>query len=264
MLSLKTTLTILMSLTLVGCLASSISQTNNQSPKTGFNIPIQEITINKKTYLVATINPDIFQLTIFENNQSPDSLNIKQVKENTKSELAFNGSFYNKEFTPLGLLISKGKLLYPLTKSQLMNGVLTINQKNTPSLFTSQEFQDKQKTLLPEIDFAIQAGPILLDAQGKIMIDKSNSKNAGRTAMGLDKEGKIILIMLRQTLLNHENTQTLYDFAQTISTSPEFTNLGLNSVINLDGGNSSGLAGKDKYFPELEKVQNIILVNPRT
>jgi uncharacterized protein YigE (DUF2233 family) len=253
-----------MSLTLVGCLASSISQTNNQATKTGLNIPLQEITINKKTYLIATIDPDIFQLTIFENNRAPDSLSIKQAKENTKSQLAFNGSFYDKEFMPLGLLISKGKLLYPLTKSQLMNGVLTINQKKTPSLYSSQEFQDKQSTLLPEIDFAIQAGPILLDNQGKIAVDKNNSKNAGRTAIGLDKEGKIILIMLRQTLLNHENTQTLYDFAQTISSSQEFTNLGLNSVINLDGGNSSGLAVTDKYFPELEKVQNIILVNQRT
>jgi len=260
---LKTTITILTSLTLVGCIASSISQTNNQPNKTGVNIPIQEISINKKNYLITTIDPDIFQLTIFQNNPPPDSLNIKQAKENTKSELAFNGSFYNKEFTPLGLLISKGKLLYPLTKSQLMNGVLIIDQKKIPSLFSSQEFQDKQNQLLPEIDFAIQAGPILLDDQGKVTIDKTNSKNAGRTAIGLDKEGQIVLIMLRQTLLNHENTQTLYDFAQTISTTPEFTNLGLHSVINLDGGNSSGLASTDKYFPELEKVQNIILVDQR-
>jgi uncharacterized protein YigE (DUF2233 family) len=256
----KIALTILASLALIGCLATTIPTPDSENPSTD-QIAFQEISVDSKHYLVATIDPDLFQLNIVENSPPPESLSIKKIQEENKAVMAFNGSFYAEDFRPLGLLVSSGKLIFPFTKSQLMNGVFTIDQDQNATLYTDQEFQDQQTELLPTISFAIQAGPILIDRESKIAIDKKNNIKAGRTALGLDKDNNIVLIMLRQSLLNQENAQTLYDFTETVSSAKQFSNLGLHSLINLDGGNSSGVAINDRYFPELEKVQHIITVS---
>lgn len=257
----KTALAIAASLALIGCIASTLPEQSINTEKAN-HLKLQEITSNGKNYLVTIIDPDLYQFNILENAAPPDSLSIKESMEKIQATAAFNGSFYDKQFHPLGLLISSGKLIFPFTKSQLMNGIFTIDQDQNAKLYSDQEFQENQSALLPKISFAIQAGPILIDRDGKIAIDQSNNIKAGRTAIGLDQDNNIVLIMLRQSLLNQDNSQTLYDFAKTISSSKEFSNLGLHSVINLDGGNSSGLAINDRYFPELEKVQHVITVSP--
>lgn len=250
------------SLALVGCIATNLPD----SPPGNLHseLVLQELKIQGKDFLIVQIDPDFFHLQIVENPPKPASKSIHEIKNDYSAEMAFNGNFYDEDFRPLGLLISASRSVFPLNKSALMNGIFTIDNSNNPTLYTFDDFQKNQTKLLPKIDFAIQSGPILLDNTGQITINKGNTKKSGRTALAIDKNGDIVLIILRETIFNQNNSLTLYDFASIISTSNELSDLRLHSMINLDGGKSSGLAIQDQYFPEVEKVQNIIIVTKRS
>lgn len=248
---------------LAGCLASTLEENRPDNSESQTKPTVYKTEIDGKKLTIGQLDSDFSQLKIIENVPAPNSKSIKQIHDTNNSQLSFNGSFFSPEFTPLGLLVSEGKLIFPAQKSDLMNGVFLINKKGQPSLLNFSEFQIKQKNILENIDFAIQSGPILINQNGQIIADKNNHKKAGRTALGLTKNNDIILIMLRQSLLDRDNAATLYHFAELISESEELAQLGIHSVINLDGGNSSGIAYENEYLPELEKVQNIIITIPK-
>lgn len=251
------------SVILAGCLAGTLEDTRPTTSIAEQRPSIEKINIEGKNYFIGKIDSTYNQLRIAENTPPPNSKSIKQIHEDTGSVMSFNGSFFSTEFEPLGLLISEGKLIFPAHKSQLMNGVFLITNKGQPKTINYSDFLEEQEILLPEIDFAIQSGPILINQKGQVIADKENNKKAGRTAIGLSKTNEIIVIILRQSLLDRDNSLTLFDFANTLSESKELNELGLHSVVNLDGGNSSGIATNDEYYPELEKVQNIVITIPR-
>ena len=246
------------SLILAGCLAGTLG---DPRPLDSAATPptLEKLKLRDKNILLAHFDPTRFQLRIIENNSLAPTKSIQETHLAESSVLSFNGSFFSPDFKPLGLLVSEGKLLAPLSKSELMNGIFTINQKGQPQLLDYESFQKQQTVLLPDLDFAIQSGPILLDGQGKIVVDRENTIVAGRTALGLDKDNNVVVLMMRQSLLGRNNALTLYDFAELAATDKELTELGINSLINLDGGNSSGLTIGEEYFPELERVQNVII-----
>ncbi|MCC6643424.1 phosphodiester glycosidase family protein, partial [Candidatus Peregrinibacteria bacterium] len=166
--------------------------------------------------------------------------------------------FFTEEFQSTGLLISRGKTLHDYQKGQLINGIFLLNKNHQPKLIPADQ------DLPTNPDFAIQNGPILLDDHSDIMVDEKLNKSASRTAIGIDKDNHIIVIFLRQSLLNRDNTLTLLEFARILANSDYFRKIGLHSVLNLDGGTSTGLAIGDEYFPELAKVQNIIITKPQS
>lgn len=219
---------------------------------------------SSKKFLLARINPAKYQLEIIENLPDPDSKSIQEIHQENNSLLSFNGTYYTEDFQPTGLLISQGKPLYPLVKGELINGIFTIDQNAQPKLYTYQEFQDAQADLIPQLDFAVQSGPILIDPSGEIIVSPDNKVEAGRTILGLDNDNQIIVIELRQTLLDSKNKLPLYQLAELLKNDEAFQELGLHSVINLDGGRSSGMAFQDQYFPEYEQVQNIIITKARS
>ena len=219
---------------------------------------------SSKKFLLARINPAKYRLEVIENQPEPHSKSIQEIHQENNSLLSFNGTYYTEDFQPTGLLVSNGNPLYPLVKGELINGVFTIDQNSQPQLYTYQEFQDAQSELIPQLDFAIQSGPILIDENGEIIVSEENKVEAGRTILGLDKENQIVVVELRQTLLDSKNKLPLYQLAEILKTDPAFTDMGLHSVINLDGGRSSGLAFQDQYFPEYEQVQNIIITKARS
>ncbi len=225
-------------------------------------IQLEEIAINNKQYIVTIIDPKSFQFSIAENSLNK-SLSIKEALKTNNSSLAFNGSFFDTSLNALGLVISGGKTLAEFQSSKLMNGVFIITHDNAPIIMSDKIFQEKQKDLSSQIDFAIQSGPVLLD-NNKIEITNANDKSSSRTAIGVTSTNQVVVIMLRANLFNQENRQTLYEFAKTIQTAPAMKKFQIKNLINLDGGKSSGLATPNTYLPEFEKVQNIILVKPNS
>ncbi len=221
--------------------------------------------IDNKDLLIVRINPRIYEFEIYENHNQVNAKTIEQIHKNTESLLTFNGGFFTEDFKPTGLLISNGKELRSISNAGLLNGILAINKTGGVDFFHQTNSGKFPININPQnYYFAIQNGPALIDRQGRILINEDSGKISSRTAIGVDKNNNLILIILKQSLLNPDNTISLYKFAHLIHDSSIFTDLGVNSVLNLDGGSSTGLMIDNKYFPEMEKVQNIITVKSKT
>lgn len=208
-----------------------------------------------KKVIIIRIDPKLFHFSIVQNESSTKAQSIEEINNNNQAKASFNGAFFSEEFTPLGLLISEGNIMNKSSKADLMNGIFVFDNKNRPQLLLSTSNISPQK-----YPFAIQNGPILLDSKKNIKIQEESGKKASRTAVGIDKKGNIIVILLQQNLFNLDNSLTLYEFAHILKEDPFFAEMGLHSVLNLDGGTSSGAIIGSDYFPEGVPVQNIIVV----
>ncbi|MFC1749860.1 phosphodiester glycosidase family protein [Pseudomonadota bacterium] len=200
------------------------------------------------------IDPTKYEFEIYQNKNKKDAKNIKEIHTETNSLLTFNGAYFTEDFKPTGLLINKGHIIKNLTGAELTNGILTINRSGVPFILSNTVNFDPKN-----FDFAIQNGPILIDNGGEIQISDENKKTASRTVIGVDKNNHLVVIILKRSLLNATNAISLYDMAKIIKDSSQIGQLGLKSVLNLDGGSSTGLAIDDTYFAEMEKVQNVII-----
>jgi uncharacterized protein YigE (DUF2233 family) len=218
-------------------------------------IAYQEMEIGKNSLVLAKIDPAIIDLSIYQNTSAPDSLTLKKIHEQMNSLLTFNGSFYTTDFQPTGLLISNRNMLNKANDAELTNGIFFIDVNRKPGLINTEDYQKDSTQIEKTFLFAIQNGPILLNREGQIQISGDDKKKASRTAIGLDQNNQIVVIIIRQTLLNSENALSLFDFAKLLQ------KLNLHSVLNLDGGTSTGMVVGEHYFPEIEKVQNIIITS---
>jgi uncharacterized protein YigE (DUF2233 family) len=208
-----------------------------------------------KNLILATIDPKKFNFSIYQNRNQKNAKTIKEIQEETDSLLSLNGSFFTEDFKPTGLLISEGRAIRKNSKANLLDGIFAIDNSGQAGLFDGKTELDAKN-----YPFAVQNGPVLIDRQGKIKISTDSGKLASRTAIGLDKNNNIVLIIIKQSLLNTDNTISLYEFAHLLKEKSPLKELQLTSVLNLDGGPSTGIMIGNQYFPEMERVQNIINV----
>ena len=216
-------------------------------------IPYQEN--DQKEILLVSIDPKLFRFKIYINKEESRAKSIEEIQQEQHSLLTFNGSFFDEKFKALGLLISEKKILQKPLVSKLLNGIFGINENDEPVLINTTDL----KAPIP-FYFAVQNGPILIDNEGTIKIETDTGKTASRTAIGLDKDGHIIVITMQQSILNSSNALSLYQFAHLLKESPLLAGLELHSMLNLDGGPSTGIMVGGQYFPEINDVQNVITV----
>jgi len=241
-------------------LLSACDQPTINQPPLNAGLTFQQLEIGQDKIYLTQIDPTKLNLQIVQNTDKEQALNLQQIHQQNHSVFSFNGGFFSEKFEPTGLLISQGQELSPLIKADLIDGVFTINQNNQPKLYQYHQYKKLQSEL--KLQFAIQNGPILIDDQGNIAIDNKIVKKANRTAIGITKDNQVVVIIDRQTILDTDKSPTLYQFADLIKNSSELKQLGIHSVLNLDGGPSTSLSINDQYFPELEKIQNIIITKP--
>jgi len=211
-----------------------------------------------KDFFAVRVDPKRYVFEVHQNRDQESALTIKEIHQSRESLLTFNGGFFTEDFKPTGLLISNGEKIRVTSPASLLNGIFAISDTGIPRLFTNETTINEKK-----YPFAIQNGPILIDGQGKIAITKDTGNAASRTAIGLDADDNVILIILKQSLFNPANNITLYDFAHTLKEAPAFKDLKLHAMLNLDGGASTGLMVDGQYFPELDRVQNVVIVKAR-
>jgi len=217
----------------------------------------KNINVENRDFTIIEIDPQKYYFEVFENQIAPDNKTISEVHKEQGSLLSFNGIFFTEKYEPTGLLISNGKKLHKLSKASLVNGIFTIDDQNQVKILRTNEFENSKNYI-----FALQNGPLLI-YKDKIEIDTDSQKTASRTTIGVNNENKIIIIILRQSIFNFGNTLSLYDFAHMVKGNSAFKDLNISNLLNLDGGNSTGFAINDEYYPEIEKVQNIILTKER-
>ncbi|OGV33664.1 MAG: hypothetical protein A3E88_06680 [Legionellales bacterium RIFCSPHIGHO2_12_FULL_35_11] len=149
---------------------------------------------------------------------------IDEFAEIKKSLIAINGGFFDKSYQPLGLRIS-GYKLFNQIKGISWWGIFYINN-NKASITNIENYFPKKG-----ISFAIQSGPRLI-IDGKIPSLKPGL--AERTALGITKTGKIIIVV------TNNNPLTTTALANIMKSYP----LNCKNALNLDGGGSTQLYAK--------------------
>jgi exopolysaccharide biosynthesis protein len=168
-----------------------------------------------------------------------------------KQEKAFagiNGGYFTRDFKPVGLHIDHGKMLSPVSKVGVASGAVFIDSAGRLALRS-------RKTDLSQAEYAIQAGPFLIDPGGKLGIGKQGPAEP-RTVLAASDDD-IIVAMATSPV-------SLRDLAQCLlETASSFGVQRFERALNMDGGSSTGLFVNFKKDPfqwePLGPVRNIIV-----
>ncbi len=212
--------------------------------------------IEREVYLIK-VDPQKYQFSFVENKSPENPKDLRSIHQENKSLFSFNGSFFTEEFKPTGYLKDETQEAGRISNADLLNGIFVINKKVGTLLDQTQKDDAKSA------EFAIQNGPILLNNQGERMIKTDTGKTASRTAIGIDQSNQIVIIIMKQDLSKLDNSLSLFEFTEMLKIVTPFKELGLRSVLNLDGGPSTGMMIGETYLPPYDDIQNVIIVKER-
>jgi uncharacterized protein YigE (DUF2233 family) len=161
-----------------------------------------------------------------------------------------NGGYFQPDLTPVGLLISEGKLIHPLERAKLLSGVFFV-RKQKPNLVRVQHFSDTTG-----VSDAIQCGPFLVE-KGSIVAGLSRGRSAPRTFVFPTRSNYWGVGICRSV--------TLAELAEVLTVTDLLPNGPIVTALNLDGGSSTGfyLARGDQSIssPEWTTVGNYLLLS---
>jgi uncharacterized protein YigE (DUF2233 family) len=142
------------------------------------------------------------------------------------AKIMINGAYFLEDNTPAGYLVVNGERVGELIFDQDKSGALVINENK----IELRDLKDRPLVEGEKNDLALQSYPLLI-LNGKTNVKEDSGLTARRTAIGLDAQGFIYLIILTQ------GETSLYILAQTLAA----TKINFTNVLNLDGGPSSGV-----------------------
>ena len=211
---------------------------------------------------IVKFKPEKFKIEAHLNRAKTNALSVSKVAKLKKALLAVNGGFFSSNFTPEGFLISNGNLLN--SKDGKGTGVFYVTKDGKADIEWSKDFVPDNR-----IDFAVQAGPIVIEKPSKNGIVHIRKIQYPRTAVGITKDGEVFFVHVHHD--NGDNSLikgiSLYEFAMILLDKDLLAGLEAYCVLNLDGGSSTGLylehSKMKLHYPELVKVSNVILVKKR-
>ena len=177
-------------------------------------------------------------------------------QEKLQAPIVFNGSYYNRDGNPCGLVIADGKPIGPKGNRQ-MRGMFVAEPKGMSPDLPRATILDLLTTpvdpkKLPWTQ-GVQSFPLLLDYKGKIRV-KDSEKKSHRTVIATDRNGNILVFNTSNRFFS------LFELAEFLKGST----FDIDSALNLDGGTEAQLLIKTKDFefyspPSWEKsIGNII------
>lgn len=179
------------------------------------------------------------------------ALSIQTIVKNHAALLGINGGYFDDQFRPDGWCVIDGKeITVPLKKTPL-SGVLYLRKKDsTPHL---EFFEDR----IPDVEFAVQTGPFIIDPGGAKGIRKAGGPLARRTVLAQTKKSWLIITT---------TPVTLYDLAVCLDMKG-VSDEKIDRALNFDGGPSTGifLQSEDVILQEAEfwPVRNVLLFKKR-
>jgi uncharacterized protein YigE (DUF2233 family) len=163
-----------------------------------------------------------------------------------------NGSYFDPDYAPIGLLISDGKIIAPLQRARLLTGVLSVSPLGV-QILRVREFSRQQKR-----DAAIQCGPFLVD-QGQRVRGLEETRAARRTFAAVDGVDRAALGFCSEVSLSN--------LAKVLAAIRLAENFKIQRALNLDGGSSSAFwfarDGAAYSIPEQKTVRDFVGVVPR-
>ena len=136
----------------------------------------------------------------------------------------------NGEYTlsPSGLIISNGKMIFPVTDHG-GSGVFCL-KKGKPEVKWAKDTINSK-----EYELAFQCGPVIVEHGGKLGVYNNNYRRLNRAAIGISDGKVIIAIVVGEKSIG----LSLYEFARYLSTPKEKGGAGCDVALNLDGGSST-------------------------
>lgn len=161
------------------------------------------------------------ELTVVEAREQgrPTSV-VADLGPAAKALFAVNGGYFDERGRPLGLLVSRGKSLNRLRRTDW--GVLSVDAQGRAALVHTRDYRPKAT---PE--FAVQAGPRLV-VDGEIL--KLKAQWDRRTAIGITTDPSRVVIIVTRTAVSLDALAHLFK-----------DELGCPFALNLDGGSSTQL-----------------------
>lgn len=177
----------------------------------------------------------------------------------TQADVVVNGGFFTSEYSAVGRLIEDG-ILYGFAldygeRSAGVPGMFTVLDDGLVNLYSVGRNQYRPRDL--DIWQAIESYPMLVLPGGQPQFRTETYKYARRTAIGIDNEGDVIIMVVDQPVF------TLYTFGRWLAAS----DLNLDMALNLDGGRSSGISvvtGPESItIPSFVDVVSVLSVSSR-
>ena len=216
----------------------SVTPTFDSTPEAGWSqlqpglerrvIPIyNDLNQPVETLHIWRLDQKYFRLDIAY-DETPKSLETWQ--RETNALMVLNGGFYsveNERYSPDGLTIIDGRASGRSFSG--FGGMLAINQSWAELRWLAQKPYDSYEPL----QAALQSFPILVQPSGELGFgtERENGVSARRTAIGQDKDGRILFIVAPQGYF------TLHQLSAYLTES----DLNLDIAVNLDGGGSTGI-----------------------
>ena len=185
-------------------------------------------------------------------DERPKTLETWQ--KETNAALVLNGGYFsieNERYFPNGLTIFKGETFGKSFDG--FGGMLAINKYRAELRWLVEKPYDSYEPL----QAALQSFPMLVKPGGELGFgaEREDNARARRTAIGQDKNGRILFIVAPQGYF------TLHQLSVYLTES----DLNLDIAVNLDGGGSTGILVADPREIIHSKVllPFVILVYPR-
>ncbi len=183
---------------------------------------------------VVKIDPAVNSFRIF--HHAPQSITAWQ--QQLQAPIVFNGSYYQHDGTPCGLVIADGKPIGPVNNRQ-MRGMFVAEPKGMSPDLPRATILDLQTTPINLHNLpwtqGMQSFPLLLDYKGKIRV-RDSGKKAHRTVIATDRNGNILVFNTSNRFF------TLFRMAEFLKASK----FDIDSALNLDGGTEAQLLIKNK------------------
>jgi uncharacterized protein YigE (DUF2233 family) len=184
---------------------------------------------------------------------APPRGDLAHVMRQEKCLAGVNGSYFDPNHAPIGLLIVDGKTIAPLQRARLITGVLTASSRRV-QILRVREFSRQQK-----LEAAIQCGPFLVD-EGQRVRGLEATRTARRTfaaIAGVDRAA-----------LGFCSGVSLSELAKILATTRLVEDFKIQRALNLDGGSSTAFwfmpeNGAAYSIPEQKTVRNFVGVVPR-
>ena len=203
---------------------------------------------DQATIDVALIAAKSGKLRVIDNPAGTETLADAMQRRNCLAGV--NGGYFDPSFRPIGLLVSGGVVISPLTHARLLTGVLCASS-NGIEIIRLREFSQKRK-----FDEAVECGPFLIDL-GKRIPGLDDRRSARRTFAALARGGN--------AALGVSNDLTLAELSDVLSSVPLRDDFKIWRAMNLDGGSSSAFwfarkNGGALSIPEEKSVRDFVAI----
>ncbi len=171
------------------------------------------------------------------------------MKEYSCSALV-NAGFYTADspeeaHEAIGLFVSEGETLSDFRKNSLFNGILSINEMDTPRI--------TEVVPADPLRMGIQTGPLLQVNDQAMKLSLARDKNARRLVAAVTGDNELIFIVFYDSDARFSGP-LLADLPQLLGEFENKTQINIADAINMDGGSASAFITDEVSLTEISPI----------